>query len=77
MKRLILAALVASAVAPAAFAMPNSQLLSNADLAEIRRIVPAADLSNLTVAQQGALAAALSGAEREGNAGAEIRAILN
>ena len=77
MKRFALAALVALSAAPAAFAMTGSQLLSNSDLAEIRQVVPNADLSNLTLAQASALSAALNSDERGNNTGGQIRAILN
>lgn len=77
MKRFALAALVALSAAPAAVAMPGSQLLSNADRAEIGRIVPNADLSNLSLAQAAALSAAINSDGRDNSVGGQIRAILN
>jgi hypothetical protein len=77
MKRFALTALVALSAAPAAVAMPSSQLLSNADRAEISRIVPDADLSNLSQAQASALSAALNSDGRDNSVGGQIRAILN
>jgi hypothetical protein len=78
MKRLILATVAIITVAPAAFAMaPAQQVLSNADRAEIQRIVPKADLSDLSLADAGALAATLSSDSRGNNVGGQIRAILN
>jgi hypothetical protein len=76
MKTLILAALVAASTAPAAFAN-NSQLLSNTDIAEIKQIVPNADLSNLTSAQAAFLSAALNNDGPGDNVGGQIRSILN
>lgn len=76
MKTLALASLIALSVAPAAFAAP-SQILSNSDLAQIAQIVPGADLSNLTLAQAGALASALNDNERGSAVGGQIRAILS
>jgi hypothetical protein len=78
MKNLILATIAAAALAPAAFAMtPAQQLLSNADRAEIASIVPSADLSNLSTADAGALAAVLASDGHSANIGGQIRAILN
>ncbi len=83
MKRIALAGLAAAtlscaACAPAAVSTPPSQLLSAADIAEIRRIAPNADVSNLTVAQMGALALAIHSPSRgDGRNGGQIRAILN
>lgn len=76
MKTLAFAALIALSAAPAAFAS-TSQILSNSDLAEIAQIVPGADLSNLTIAQAGALASALNNDDRGDAVGGQIRAILN
>lgn len=77
MKKLILTTAAIVTLAPAAFAMSSSQTLSEVDKAEIRRIMPSADLDNLTVAVAGALAAALHSSGSHGEKGAEIRAILN
>ncbi|HQY42732.1 MAG TPA: hypothetical protein PK450_01035 [Paracoccaceae bacterium] len=76
MKTLAFAAMIALSAAPAAFAS-TSQILSNSDRAEITRIVPGADLSNLTLAQAGALASALNNDESGNAVGGQIRAILN
>ena len=78
MTRLLLA--LAALAATAAFADSDQQLLSDSDKAEIRRIVPGADLSHLTLAQAGALATALHASgdhHRQTAIGGEIRAILN
>ncbi|MGB7269503.1 MAG: hypothetical protein WBC90_08270 [Albidovulum sp.] len=78
MKRLILTTVAIAALAPAAFAMTaHDQLLTNGDLAEIKRYVPDADLSNLTYAELAALANALDAADRGSAVGGSIRAILN
>lgn len=77
MKQLALAALLALSAAPAAFAATSSQLLTNVDRAEIRRIVPGADLANLTDEQVQALAAVLSSDDRGDAIGGQIRAILD
>ncbi|SPH25086.1 hypothetical protein DEA8626_04122 [Defluviimonas aquaemixtae] len=77
MTRLVVTAAAIAIFAPAAFALTPSQLLSDIDKAEIRKIVPNADLSNLTTAQPGALAAALYGSGSNGEKRAEVRSILN
>lgn len=78
MKRLILTTVAIAALAPAAFAMTaHDQLLTKSDLAEIKRYVPDADLSNLTHAELVALANALDATDRGSAVGGNIRAILN
>ena len=77
MKTLALATVAALALAPSAFAFtPVPQLLPPTAEAEIRVIVPGADLSNVTDAQRAALASALHSSEN-GEIGPQIRAILN
>ncbi len=79
MKRLILAAVAAALMAPAAFARSaaDEQLLSTIDLRTIQRMFPDADLSNLTRAQMGALSSALNSSDNTYEADHEIRSILN
>ncbi len=68
----------AATLAPAAFAFTGApQLLSPVDEAEIRAIVPNADLSSLTLAQAAALASALYSTDSPSEAAQQIRAILN
>ena len=76
MKRIAIAALVATLVAPAAFATQFPQLLTNNDISEIRAVAPNADLSNLTFDQAARLSAALHGGKGT-HLGAEVRSILN
>lgn len=77
MKRTLIAALIAVTAAPAAFAYTGApHLLSPVDEAEIRFLVPSADLSNLTHDQAAALAATLYSSD-DNEKGAQIRAILN
>ena len=55
--------------------MNNPTELSNVDRSEIKRLVPNADLSNLTVAQVQALQSVIY--SEESAKGGQIRAILN
>lgn len=75
MKKIVLAALVALASAPAAFAMAN-QTLTTSDKAAIRLVVPGADLDNLSAADAAALSAALHSSDRRSDAGQSVRSIL-
>ncbi|HPE26388.1 hypothetical protein [Albidovulum sp.] len=75
MKRILLAATALSIAAGAASAMNNPTELSNVDRSEIKRLVPNADLSNLTVAQVQALQSVIY--SEENAKGGQIRAILN
>lgn len=81
MKHLILAAVVAALMAPAACvntgADADEQLLSTIDRRTIQQMFPDADLSNLTRAQMGALSSALSNSDNTFETTYEIRSILN
>ncbi len=74
MKRVLLSAALLVAASGTVMAMTSQPQLSTADLRAARMLVPGADLSQLTAAQAGAIAAILHGDDR-GQAG-EIRAIL-
>ncbi|MCT8331424.1 hypothetical protein [Albidovulum sediminis] len=77
MKNLVLSALLLGLAAPAAFAYSaDGQTLPSTDRAEIKRIVPNANLDNLTADQAAALGAALYSGDQSERAGS-IRAILN
>lgn len=77
MKNLVLSALLFGLAAPAAFAYsPDSQTLPATDRAEIKRIVPNANLDSLTADQAAALGAVLYTGDQSERAGS-IRAILN
>ncbi|MDW4551544.1 hypothetical protein R5H32_19540 [Defluviimonas sp. D31] len=77
MKLFALTAAAIAAFAPAAFAMTEASILNDLDRAEVRQIVPGADLSNLTATQEAALATVIYGGDRQGEKGGHIRAILN
>jgi len=77
MKRALLSVLAISAATSAFAASGSSHLLPNTDKQEIRRLVPGADLENLTSAQAGALAAILHGNDNNSETAAQVRAILN
>ncbi|WP_284164109.1 hypothetical protein [Frigidibacter sp. SD6-1] len=75
MKRIVLATALAALAAPTFAMAPSHQILSAADEAAIRTIVPGADLSNLTDAQRAALASALYSSENN-EVGQTVRSIL-
>lgn len=81
MKHLILAAVVAALMAPAACvstgADADEQLLSTIDRRTIQQMYPDADLSNLTRAQMGALSSALNSSDNYYETTYQIRSILN
>ncbi|MCU9850470.1 hypothetical protein OEZ60_21020 [Defluviimonas sp. WL0024] len=77
MKLFAMTAAAIAAFAPAAFAMTEASVLTDLDRAEVRQIVPGADLSNLTAAQEAALATVIYGGDSHGEKGGHIRAILN
>lgn len=81
MKHLILAAVVAALLAPAACvstgADADEQLLSTIDRRTIQQMFPDADLSNLTRAQKGALSSTLNSSDNAFETSYEIRSILN
>ncbi|MCY1128661.1 hypothetical protein OU426_17525 [Frigidibacter sp. RF13] len=76
MKRIVLATVLAALAAPTFAMAPSHQILSAADEAAIRAVVPGADLSNLTDAQRAALASALYSSENN-EVGQNIRSILS
>lgn len=79
MKPLILAAVAASLLAPVACVSTGAdeQLLSTSDRRTIQRMVPDADLTNLTRAQMGALSSALHSSDNIYESTHEIWSILN
>ena len=77
MKRVILSVLAISVATSAFAASGSSHLLSNTDKQEIRRLVPGADLEDLTSAQAGALSAILHSSDKKSETAARVRAILN
>lgn len=75
MKYLLTATALVLAAAGVASAMTMPGELSVPDRAEAERLVPAADFSNLTVEQAGAIASILYGGDQ--NRAGQIRALLN
>jgi len=75
MKRILALALVTLATAAGAASAMTTTELSESSKAEVRRFVPNADLSSLTVAQAGAIEAILYGGDNDAR-GAKIRAVL-
>lgn len=72
MKRIAILAVALSAMAPAAFAATE---LTSAEVFELRRYAPSADVSDLTSAQVGAISNVLSSGDT--NIGSQIYSILN
>ncbi|MGB7262917.1 MAG: hypothetical protein WBC68_12670 [Albidovulum sp.] len=78
MKPIFSTLILVSAFVPAACVTnTTSQTLPTADRAELRSILPSADLSNLTPAQEGALSSVLHGNDQGRSKRGIIRAILN
>lgn len=75
MKRILIATALSLAAAGSSFAMASNQTLPVAGRAEAQALVPSGDFSHLTVAQAGAIAAVLYGANTQ--RASEIRSILN
>ena len=73
MKKIVALAALATTVATGAFAMTGS----SADLAEIQRYAPTADVHSLSDAEVGALLAIIHGGDGESEKFQGVRAFLN
>ena len=73
MKKIVALAALATTVATGAFAMVGT----SADLAEIQRYAPTADVHSLSDAEVGALLAIIHGGDGESEKSQGVRAFLN